>query len=419
MRAPAGRCRRWSASISSSDPLEMRATRQPGGDDVAVVAQPLGRARPACGATIACSSRLVRTVPSRVPRATSPPSVDALGAGEDALGRRDHDAEVGRVLALAVLRPAVDQRAGLVEVVRRLDREQFDAGQLALGDAGQRAGRAPVRSAALTPRSRAGAAGTGPSAPAGSPGATSRSISSAPVGHRGAVGVGQQDRAAGRPASAAVDVVGAARPRPAPCSGCGTRRRPAAAAPARRPAARRPASRARRGRRRRRSGRRRCGWPASSPAASMPATTSSGSPPSTRGHAGRGQRAGGGHLGAAARGEARPRSAGDERAGDRGGGELADAVAGDDPLGAVRRGRAAPATIDAERDDQRLGDRGVLDLVGVGGGAQPEQVEPGQLAELRRPARRRRAAPATGRACRGSATPWPGAKMAITSSTLP
>ena len=35
-----------------------------------------------------------------------------------------------------------------------------------------------------------------------------------------------------------------------------------------------------------------------------------------------------------------------------------------------------------ERDDQRLGDGGVLDLVGVGGGAEPEQVEAGDLAEL-------------------------------------
>ena len=31
-------------------------------------------------------------------------------------------------------------------------------------------------------------------------------------------------------------------------------------------------------------------------------------------------------------------------------------------------------------DDQRLGDRGVLDLVGVGGRAQARQVEPGELA---------------------------------------
>ncbi len=70
-------------------------------------------------------------------------------------------------------------------------------------------------------------------------------------------------------------------PRPAPCSGCGTRRRPAAAAPAHRPvdsaasfssASRAPAATI---------------WPAPlrlagvSPAASMPAATSSGSPPST------------------------------------------------------------------------------------------------------------------------------------------
>ncbi len=36
----------------------------------------------------------------------------------------------------------------------------------------------------------------------------------------------------------------------------------------------------------------------------------------------------------------------------------------------------------AERDDQRLGDGGVFDLVGVGRGAQPAQVEPGDRGEF-------------------------------------
>ena len=57
-----------------------------------------------------------------------------------------------------------------------------------------------------------------------------------------------------------------------------------------------------------------------------------------------------------------------------------------------RRARRRPAqssrpTISAEGDDQRLGDRGVLDLLGVGGRAEPGQVEPGDLGEPLRPGR--------------------------------
>ena len=61
----------------------------------------------------------------------------------------------------------------------------------------------------------------------------------------------------------------------------------------------------------------------------------------------------------------------------RGGGELADAVPGDDASAAPSSSELRPAAISAARDDQRLGDGGVLDLVGVGGGAEPDQVETG------------------------------------------
>ena len=117
---------------------------QAGGDDVAVVAQPLGE-----HAGLRRDDRVLVAVGAdrAEPGAAGDLAalVERLGAGEHALGRGDDDAEVGGVLALAVLRAAGDQRAGRVEVVRRLDREQLDAGQLALGDAGQRAGRAPAR----------------------------------------------------------------------------------------------------------------------------------------------------------------------------------------------------------------------------------------------------------------------------------
>ena len=61
-----------------------------------------------------------------------------------------------------------------------------------------------------------------------------------------------------------------------------------------------------------------------------------------------------------------------EHPGERGGGELADAVPGDD---AGRDPRAA-ADSEAGGDQQRLRDGGVADLVRVGGGAVVGQVEP-------------------------------------------
>ena len=75
-----------------------------------------------------------------------------------------------------------------------------------------------------------------------------------------------------------------------------------------------------------------------------------------------------------------------QHAGERGGGELADAVPGDDDVAVRRRrpglGQRAELAGDeqAHRDDQRLGDRGVLDRLGVAGGAEGQQVGVGDRA---------------------------------------
>ncbi len=127
-----------------SVPFEMRTSGQPGGDDVAVV-RSHSVSTPACGDDdlVLLAVGADRAEPGAASDLAA--LVHAVGAGEHALGRRDHDAELGRVLALAVLRAALDERPRLVQVVRGLDREQFDAGQLALGDAGERARPARVR----------------------------------------------------------------------------------------------------------------------------------------------------------------------------------------------------------------------------------------------------------------------------------
>ena len=214
---------------------------------------------PALGATIACSSRLVRTVPSRVPRLTAWPSRTPFAAGEDPLRRGDDDPELGRVLALAVFGPAADHAAGGVEIGRRLDREQFDARQFALGHADQRAGRGEL--------DRGG---------------------DAEIGHRGLAQI-----PAHRPGDLGDDPVDHVAPRTPPTcrrnstAGCGPDRRPRRRRrrSARRSCAGRHVGRVERagdrqraqsgaGRRvgrerresprpsrRRRSGRRRCGWP--------------------------------------------------------------------------------------------------------------------------------------------------------------
>ena len=298
--------------------------------------------------------------------------------------------------------PSRGECARLVEIVRRLDGQQFDAAQFALGDAGQRAGRRELdrggdAEVAQVCRQRSQRTGSVTCA-------TSRSTSSASVAHGGAVGVRQQRRPRvgdGR----ARRRRRAARPRPAPCTAvwnapatCSGRTRAPAGGSAASFVQRveraggddlTGAVAVRRGRAR---------------AASMPATTSSGSPPSSADMPVGVERARGGHLGAAARGE------GDgvgrrERAGDGGRGELADAVA--------RRRRRSPrrprsswlGDEGAERDDQRLRDRGVLDLVGVGGGAEPDAGRGRRARSTRRAGRRRRAAPARARASPASASP--------------
>ena len=105
------------------------------------------------------------------------------------------------------------------------------------------------------------------------------------------------------------------------------------------------------------------------------------------GHPGRGLGARGGH-GPAADGGQRDRRLDRQHAGQRGGGQLADAVPGDDDVAAgVRRvrdrtGQAAELAGDeqAHRDDERLGDRGVLDRLGVAGRAERQQVGVGDRA---------------------------------------
>ena len=113
------------------------------------------------------------------------------------------------------------------------------------------------------------------------------------------------------------------------------------------------------------------------------------------GHAGRVDRCGAGH-GAAALAHEHQRRFRRKHAGQRGGGDLADTVAGDgsdvarDVVEAARqpaRGLAGNAELwlpvrekygrggEAGTDEKRLGDRGVSDLVGVGGGAQAGKVE--------------------------------------------
>ena len=98
------------------------------------------------------------------------------------------------------------------------------------------------------------------------------------------------------------------------------------------------------------------------------------------GHAGRGERAGGGHLGAAAGGEGDRRER-RQRAGHGGRGQLTDAVAGDDAIGSALETQLTGRD-DAQRYQQRLGDGGVLDVVGGGSRAEPGEVEAGDLGEL-------------------------------------
>ena len=95
------------------------------------------------------------------------------------------------------------------------------------------------------------------------------------------------------------------------------------------------------------------------------------SPPITADIAGRGQGAGRAHGAAADGGQVDGVDAGTTPA-MRGGRQLADRVPGGDGAGGdVQRAGGQQRG----RDDQRLGDGGVLDLVRPGGGAQPDEVQ--------------------------------------------
>src|SRR5438045_1382365 len=89
---------------------------QSGSHDVAVVPQPLGQ-----DAGLRGDDRVFVAVRAdrAEPRAAGDllAFLDGLRAGEDALGGRDYDPELRRVLALPVLRPACHQLARAIEVV--------------------------------------------------------------------------------------------------------------------------------------------------------------------------------------------------------------------------------------------------------------------------------------------------------------
>ena len=87
------------------------------------------------------------------------------------------------------------------------------------------------------------------------------------------------------------------------------------------------------------------------------------------GHPGGGERAGRAHRGAADGGQVDRVQRG-QHAGERGGGEFADRVPGDDRPGRDGQGLRGQQ---CGGHHQRLGDRGVLDLVGAGGGAEPDR----------------------------------------------
>ena len=194
-------------------------------------------------------------------------------------------------------------------------------------------------------------------------------------------------------------------PRRAPCSRCGTRRRPTAAGSLARPGGLAASAAS-------------CSalpaatiWPAPlrlaavRPSSSIPAATSSGSPPSTADMP----------VGASAQAAAisRPRSRASATAAS-GPKTPASAAAASSPTlcpavddvgGCDDRQRPARRRRPGGGDEQRLGDRGVVDLLGVGRRAELDQVEPGDRGQPAQPGRRRRAGRATGRASRAPASP--------------
>ncbi len=119
-------------------------------------------------------------------------------------------------------------------------------------------------------------------------------------------------------------------------------------------------------------------------------------------HPGRGERAGRGHLGAAACGEGNCCGR-RERADDCGGGEFADAVPGRDRAAAASRARTRRSCPIATISGWVT----AVSLISSapGRGAQPDQVETGDFAAVRRACPRRRVVRARQRACRDSGSP--------------
>ena len=106
-------------------------------DEVAVLAQPLHQHAVVRGAD-PCSSRLVRTAPSGCRRGRGVPSSSPSARVNMPFGRRDHHppgrgcARPGRRCGRLSISPGAAARSS-----GRLERQQLDAGQLALGDAGR------------------------------------------------------------------------------------------------------------------------------------------------------------------------------------------------------------------------------------------------------------------------------------------
>ena len=162
----------------------------------------------------------------------------------------------------------------------------------------------------------------------------------------------------------------------------------------------------------------------SSPSSSRRASTSSGFPPSTALMP----------VGSSAHAAAisRPAHRGErdgrvrrEHAGHGGGGELADRVPGGDEASsraASTRVRQPPGQsgVGEQRGGhhQGLGDRGVADLLGVRGGAQPLQVQARRRRTSARRASRPRASTSHGASMPGVCAPCPGASRAITPASF-
>ena len=194
------------------------------------------------------------------------------------------------------------------------------------------------------------------------------------------------------------------RRRPGPCARCGTRRRPTAGPAGPWPAGRRRRPAAARRCRRRRSGRGRCRWPRSGRARSSAASTSSRSPPRTAvmlvGVVGGGR----GHR-VAALADQHHRLLGGDRAGRRRRRRARRRCGRRRRRSGERVGRVREQLEGGEQaggDQQRLGDGGVADRLGVGLGAVVGQVDAGDGGQPAGAGRRTSGPRARGSGSRGS-----------------